>query len=283
MRDLRGRRVLVTGAARGIGLRLALRFAREGAEIVLTDLREDALPEAAEQVAATGAAVHTYPLDVTSAEAIAELRQRIHQDLGPIDVLVNNAGVVFGGAFLDVPWEQHQLTYGVNTLGMVAMTHAFLPDLIERQGHLVNIASASGFVGLPYGVTYASSKWGAVGFSDGIRLELKQLGHNVGVTTVCPSYVDTGMFAGVRPPRSTRMLRPDELADLVVRAVARNRPFVLAPWLVHTTLILRGILPFRLFDRVAEWFGVNDSMRPWRGHQASAPAEDKTPVSSPRA
>ena len=91
----------------------------------------------------------------------------MHRDGGPIDVLVNNAGLVFGGAFLDVPLERHLTTYRVNTLGLVAMTHAFLPDLMAgRDGHVVNVASASGFIGLPFGATYASSKWAVLGFSE---------------------------------------------------------------------------------------------------------------------
>jgi short-subunit dehydrogenase len=267
MRDLRGKRVLVTGGARGIGLAIARRFGGEGAEVVVTDLDRDALPAAAEAIAASGAKARTYELDVTDGAAILALKDRLHADAGPVDVLVNNAGVVFGGAFLDVPLERHFTTYRINVLGLTAVTHAFLPDLISRpDAHLVNVASASGFISLPYGTTYASSKWAVVGLSDSIRVELELQGHgHVHVTTVCPSYVSTGLFDGVKPPLLTSMLTPDNVADLTLRAVKKNKPFVLTPWLVKLAPPLKGSTPTPISDRVFWLLGVTKSMLHWRG------------------
>jgi short-subunit dehydrogenase len=182
--------------------------------------------------------------------------------------VINNAGTVFGGSFLDVPLEKHLLTYRVNTLGLVAVTHAFLPDLIARpEANLVNIASISGFVGLPFGTTYASSKWAVIGLSEGLRLELKELGHrHVAVTAVCPSYVKTGLFDGVKLPTSTDWLTPERLAQLVVRAIERNKAYLLAPSVAHLTPILKGVLPMALMDWVGGFFGINTTMSEWRGH-----------------
>ena len=105
-----------------------------------------------------------------------------------------------------------------------------------------------------------------IGFSESIRLELELQGlRHVRVTTVCPSYVDTGMFDGVRPPTTTRMLTPERLAELTIRAVRRNRLFVLAPWLVKITPPLRGILPRRLFDRISSLLGADRGMLHWKG------------------
>jgi len=271
MKDLAGKRVLITGAARGIGLEMAIRFAEAGSEIVLTDLQEDALPAAAEIVAVLGVPVHGYPLDVTDADAIQAVRDRIHGELGPIDVLVNNAGVVFGGPFADVPMEKHLLTYRVNVLGAVAMTHAFLPEMISRpEAHLVNIASASGFIGLPYGSTYASSKWAVIGFSESIRAEMDLVGHDhVGVTTVCPSYIGTGMFEGVRAPTTTKILKPEFIARRVVEAVLRDKAYVLEPWLVKLTPPLKSLLPTKLFDKVSSMLGATTGMTGWTGHETS--------------
>lgn len=285
MRTLGGKRVLVTGSAQGIGLAIATRFARAGADVVLTDLNEAALPQAAETIRAQGRQVWTYRLDVTDHEAIAATRERILDEVGPLDVLVNNAGTVFGGAFLDVPLRKHLLTYEVNALGLVAMTHAFLPDLIARpEAHLVNIASASAYIGLPFGTTYASSKWAAMGFSEGLRLELEELGHrHVHVTTVNPAYVATGLFNGAKPPRLTQFLTPEGLADDVVRGVLGNRPLVLTPSVVRTSPFFRGILPVRWFDRVGRWFGITTSMQQWRGHGAAPPPTSKPPAEPERA
>ena len=269
VRSLGGKRALVTGAASGIGKAIAGELARAGCELLLVDVNASALAATAEEFRAGGTTVRTHVVDLTDSSRILGLREQIHQDGGPIDVLVNNAGVVFGGAFLDVPLERHLTTYRLNTEALVAMTHAFLPDLIGgKDGHVVNIASAAGFIGLPFGATYASSKWAVIGFSESLALELVLQDHpHVHVTCVCPSYVATGLFAGARPPRATRFLTPERVAQLTVRAVLANRPFVRAPWLVRVTPAMKGLVPFRMFYRVAAWLGVNTSMMQWRGRR----------------
>ncbi|MGE5360239.1 MAG: SDR family NAD(P)-dependent oxidoreductase [Bacteroidales bacterium] len=273
MRDLRGKRTLITGGAAGIGRTIAERLVPEGAELVLVDLNEQSLNQTLAAVQAMGAEVSGYCLDVTDIDAIPRLRDRVHQDLGPIDILVNNAGIVYGGALLDVPLEKHLRTYRVNVEGLVAMTYAFFPDLLARpEAHLVNIASAAGLVGLPFGSTYASSKWAVIGFSESLRLELELMKrHSVKVTTVCPSYVSTGLFDGVRPPTATSMLTPEDLAEQVVDAIKRDHAYVLTPWLVRVTPVLKGVLPTRLFDAIAWSLGATSSMVHWRGHSAPQP------------
>jgi short-subunit dehydrogenase len=266
VQTIQGKRVLVTGAASGIGKAIAQRFARDGAHMILLDLNEAALGEAARAMAGA-ASVSTYRADVTDTAGLHAVRDCIHADGGPIDVLVNNAGIVFGGPFLDVPLEKHTLTFRVNVEGLVAMTHIFLPDLIGRpDAHLVNIASASGYLGLPYGTTYAASKWAVIGFSESIRLELEQQGRrHVHVTAMCPSYVSTGLFEGARPPRLTSMLTADRLADKTVQAVLSNTDVVRTPWLVAVTPFLKGILPSRLFYVTAGILGATKSMTQWKG------------------
>ena len=279
MRDLKGKRTLITGGASGIGRTIAERLVPESAELVLVDLNEQALNETLGALEALGGRVSGYFLDITDIESIFRLRDRIHEELGPIDVLVNNAGVVFGGGFLDVPLEKHLRTYRVNVEGLVAMTYAFLPDLLSRpEAHVVNIASAAGLVGLPWGTSYSSSKWAVVGFSESLRLELEMTKHEaVKVTTVCPSYVSTGLFEGARPPRTTSMLRPEELAQQVVQAIKQDEIYVLTPWLVKVTPILKGLLPTRLFDAIAWALGASSSMAEWRGRETGRPAAVPTP------
>lgn len=268
MKVLAGRRVLITGGAGGLGHSLARRFAAAGAELILTDVAEATLGDMVADFTRRGVRCSGQVLDVTDAAAIAAVREKVHAEGGPIQVLVNNAGIVHGGPFLEVPLEQHRLTYRVNVDGVVAMTHAFLGDLVgSGEGHLVNVASASGFIGLPFGSTYASSKWAVIGFSESIRLELKKLGHrHVGVTSVCPGYVDTGMFDGVRPPRLTRFLTADEVAEEVLTAVRGRKPFVLEPWLVKLTPFLANSLPQPIADLLSDAFGATTGMRTWRGH-----------------
>ena len=267
MRSLAGKRALITGGGSGIGRSLAIRFAGEGAEVHLADVNLPAAEAVAQDISAMGGRAKAWQLDVTDSSAVAAVRARLLEESGPIDVLVNNAGIVHGGAFLDVPLDRHQATFHVNTLGVVTVTHAFLPDLIGRpEAHLVNIASAAAFSGLPFGSTYAASKWAVLGFSESIRLEMAEQGRrHVGVTAVCPGYVGTGMFEGARALRLTRILTPERIADLTVRAVLANREIVMTPWVVALGPALRGIVPRRLFDWIAALFGAQTSMAGWKG------------------
>jgi all-trans-retinol dehydrogenase (NAD+) len=267
VKHLVSKRVLITGAGSGIGLALAERFAAEGAHVVLTDVDEARLEEAHGALRAAGRSAQSHRLDVTDEQSVLRARDEVHARGGPIDVLVNNAGVVFGGAFLAVPLERHLRTFAINTLGLVSVTHAFLPDLVARpEAHLVTIASASGLIGLPFGSTYAASKWAAIGFTESIRLELGRQGNaHVKVTTVCPSYVSTGLFEGARPPLTTSLLTPERLAAQIVEAVQRDSVFLRTPWLVQVTPILKSLLPTAWGDAVAAAFGATSSMERWTG------------------
>jgi short-subunit dehydrogenase len=275
MSKLDGKRVLITGGAQGIGFQMALLFATRGAEIVLADINADKLAEATSDLQSRGVSAWGGPVDVTSPESIAELRAQIAADVGPIDVLVNNAGVVFGGPFSETPLERHLKTYEVNVGGLVAMTHAFLDDLVARpEAHLVHIASASGLIGLPFGSTYASSKWAVIGFGESIRAELKLQGHkHVRHTIVCPSYIGTGMFKGAAAPKATSVLEPEYLAEKVVHAVERNQVYVLEPFMVKLTPIIKAMLPIALYDRMSSLFGADTSMAQWTGHDSAASEE----------
>jgi all-trans-retinol dehydrogenase (NAD+) len=269
MRDLTDKRVLITGGGSGIGRSLAFRFAREGADLHVADLNPGAAEEVARAIVARGGRARAWSLDVTDRAAVVEVRRRLFDQAGPIDVLVNNAGIFHGGPFLDVPLEQHMATCSVNALAVIGVTHAFLPDLLARpEAHIVTIASAAGFAGVPFGSSYAASKWAAIGFSESIRLELREQGRrHVGVTIVCPGVVDTGLFEGAHALRWSRVLTPDHVADLTVRAVRANREMVMTPWVVALGPALKGIVPRRMFDAIARIFGATTSMATWTGRQ----------------
>jgi short-subunit dehydrogenase len=260
-------RVLITGAGGGMGRLLAQRFAADGATVFATARRLEMAEQVVDTLRRQGGKAHAYVLDVSDTQSIPRLRAQLCAEHGPIDVLVNNAGIVKGGAFDDVSLADHLATLQVNFLGAMAMIHAFLPDLIARpRAHLVNISSAAGFVSLPYGTSYAASKWALNGFSDSLRLELRQRGiRQLKVTTVCPSYVDTGMFAGVRPPFGLPMLKPEPLADAIMVAVRRGQPQLRAPFLLKLVDLGKGIMPLSLWDLYARLTGISSSMISFRG------------------
>jgi len=278
MSNLEGKRVLITGGAQGIGFEMAIKFAERGAEIVLADIDEGKLVEAKAKLEERGITAWGFRVDVTNPASIASLRAQINAEAGPIDVLVNNAGVVFGGPFTKTSLDDHFKTYQVNVLGLIAMTHAFLDDLVARpEAHLVHIASASGFIGLPYGSTYASSKWAVIGFGESIRAELNLQGHeHVHHTIVCPSYIGTGMFEGAEAPKATQILEPEYLAEKVVRAVERNKLHVLEPFMVKLTPLIRDLLPTALYDRMSHLFGADTSMAHWTGRDGDAETTDES-------
>lgn len=259
-----GQCALVTGAGRGIGAALAVEFARWGARLAVTDLDLEEARRVAAGLPGDGHAA--FALDVTDRERIDDVQRTVHERLGPVQILVNNAGVVFGGEFQRVPFERHRLTLRVNTEAVLAVTHAFLGDLIgSPRGRLLQVASASGFLGLPFGASYAASKWAVVGFSESLRMELKQQGHHhVSVTALCPSYISTGLFEGVKPPRFMPILTPEAVAVRAVEATARGKRRVLMPWLARIAPLLIGA-PARVSDTVSCVLGVSTSMHTWRG------------------
>jgi all-trans-retinol dehydrogenase (NAD+) len=262
--QLRGARVVITGGARGLGLSFAREFLGRGARVVLLDRDEGELIRA---VATLGGATAGHTLEITDGPAVLAVRDRILAE-GPVDVLVNNAGVVFGGGFGEVPLAQHAATIDVNVTGVMAMTHAFLPHLETRpRAAILNVASASAFIALPFATSYAASKWAVLGFSESLDEELRERGKShVRVSVLCPSYVTTGLFDGATPAAGTWLLSPEEVAEAGVRMVEQSTARKLLPW--TSAILLAGFawVPRPLFHRVARLFGVSRSMTRWRGH-----------------
>jgi all-trans-retinol dehydrogenase (NAD+) len=272
MSSLAHRRILVTGAGRGLGNEIARQLLRLQAEVIVTDRDANRLAEAVKDLGSGGGSVFGYELDVTDGEAVLKFRDRLHREHGPLDGVVNNAGIVHGGAFLSVPVESHLQTVDINLSGVIRVTHAFLPDLIARpESYLVNLISASAIIPLPMGSSYAASKWAGLGFTESLREELKMLGHrHVRVIAVCPSYIATGLFDGAKPAAGTWMLTPETVAAKVIRSMEKYRQVVLVPWTVRLLVIAKGWLPRRAYYWFLRRIGVNTSMKEWHGRQAAA-------------
>lgn len=273
MTRIAAKHVVITGGASGIGRLMASRMADLRAAVTLLDLDEDSLARAVEQIRDAGGRARGYTCDVSDKEAVARTAREIVEEVGPVDILVNNAGVVSGGWLLDLTDQQIERTFGVDALALFWMTRAFLPAMIERDaGHIVIVASAAGLIGTCEQTDYAASKHAAVGFDEALRMELKRLAPHVRTTVVCPYYIDTGMFAGVRTrfPWLLPILKEEQVTERIIRAVEHNHQRVIIPWVVRFVPILREMLPLPIFDKLANALGVNDAMSQFRGRKTTA-------------
>ncbi len=267
MTSLKDAVLVITGAASGIGRLMALEAGVRGARVVLVDRDEAGLLQAREALTTRGSMAWTFPCDLADPGAIQATFARIEAEVGGVDVLINNAGVVGGKSLLDTSDAGLLLTFQVNALAPIRTAKAVLPGMLARgRGHLVTVASAGGLVGTTRLVDYCASKFAAVGFDDALRAELRRLGQPIRTTVVCPFYIDTGMFAGVktRLPWLLPILQPADVAQRVIRAIERDQPRLLMPWAVHLVNPLR-ILPVGWFDALMRWLGVSASMDDFRG------------------
>jgi len=271
MTDFRDNNVLITGAGSGIGRLLADRVGAAGGRAILWDVDEPALAEVGREIESRGHKVSTYRCDVSDAAAVEATARRVLDDWGRVDILINNAGVVTGKPILVAKDEEIRRTFEVNALAHFWTVRAFLPGMLERgSGHIVTVASAGGLVAAPRLCDYSASKFAAVGFDEALRLELAGAGHHIRTTVVCPYYVSTGMFEGVKTRFAWLLpiLEPEYVADRIVRAIRKNRRRLLMPRFVYTALALR-ILPVRWFDALIGFFGVSRSMDEFTGSRSA--------------
>jgi all-trans-retinol dehydrogenase (NAD+) len=268
--DFRGKNVLITGAASGIGRLMAEKIAAQQAHVVLWDLSEDDLQAVGQELGRRGQRCSTYVCDVSDREAVYATAARVLEDCGPLDVLINNAGIVSGSPLLEIPDEAIERTFRVNALALFWTTRAFLPAMIERRsGHIVTIASAAGLVGTTCLTDYCASKHAAVGFDDALRLELRHLGQDIRTTVVCPFYIATGMFEGVKSRVSWLLpiLDPDSVTAKIVRAIRKQRRRVFLPPVIASIYFAR-LFPTWLFDALMRALGVTRSMDEFKGRSA---------------
>jgi all-trans-retinol dehydrogenase (NAD+) len=267
MKTLENKNVIITGGASGIGKKMALRLARLGANLAIIDIDETRLTNTEKEMGAFSARILTYRCDVSQKNQIEQIAGRIKKDFNFIDILINNAGVVTGKPILDTRFEDLKKNFDTNLMAVIWMTIQFLPEMIARNsGSVVNVASAAGLIGVPGMADYCAAKFGVVGFSEALRLEMKKFGYTgVKVNCICPSFTTTGMFAGVKPPLFSPWLDPDRLADQIVRTIVRGRAYLKVPFMVKLVPFFK-CLPTSLLDRIGKIMGLDRVMDNFRGH-----------------
>jgi len=267
--DVRGKVVLITGGAGGIGKSLARRFLAGGAVVVLWDINAQSLASAKKDLTSAGGKVFTHALDISDRAAVDEAAKRVRSEAGDVDILDNNAGIVAGGDFLEVSEDSLSRTISVNVNAVIWCTRAFLPSMVAKgSGHIIMMASAAGLLGVPGMAAYSASKHAVIGLAESLRLELRKKGaHGVKMTIVCPSFVNTGMFDGVKPPLLTPWLEPEELTGKIYEAVLAGRLYVREPFMVKLIPALKGLPSTAAIDWLGRILGMDASMDHWTGRR----------------
>ncbi|MFE3544091.1 SDR family oxidoreductase [Nocardia sp. NPDC059177] len=239
--ETRGRVIAITGAARGIGLAIARQLAEAGARVAIGDLDEAAAKAAAAELPGTAAG---FALDVTDSDSFTAFIDAVEQQWGPVDVLVNNAGVMWVGRFDEEPESATRRQLDVNLHGVIRGVRIAAPRMRKRgRGHIVTVASAASKLAPPGEASYAATKHGVFGYLSAVRAELH--GSGVELSVVMPTVVDTELAVGTSSG-SVAMLTPEDVASAVAGVIARPRFAVTVPREVSLLITLTGLLPDKL-------------------------------------
>ena len=267
--------VVITGAGSGIGRLMALRIVEEGGRVAIWDINGEAAQTTADMANAQVGADPSDPkaiaftVDVTDNAAVQRAAAETIEALGRVNVLINNAGVVSGAPFEDLTEQQIRRTFAVNVLSLFWTTKAFMPALKKQQrAAIVTVASAAGIVAVARQTDYAASKFAAVGFTNSLRSELKKAGSHIRTLTVCPYYIDTGMFEGVTTkfPLLLPILKEQAVADRIVEAVAKGRERLIMPPFAAVAGFVAA-LPPKIADPIYGIFGLNEGMDHFTGRK----------------
>jgi NAD(P)-dependent dehydrogenase (short-subunit alcohol dehydrogenase family) len=255
-RWLGGKVVAITGGARGIGRTTAQALVRKGCRVAIGDLHLDL----AEQTAAElGGGTIALPLDVTDRSSFASFLDAVDRELGPIDVLINNAGIMPVTAFREEADDSIRRQIDINVYGLITGTQLAIERMLPRHtGHIVNVASSAGKAGVPGIATYSGTKHAVVGFTEAIRAELRDSG--IEFSCVMPVTVNTALTEGVADTRGVKKVEPEEVADEIVDALEMPRFDIFIPRSLKFTLAAGSLLPRRWREAVARLMGVDKIM-----------------------
>jgi short-subunit dehydrogenase len=263
MTIIKGKTVLLTGASRGLGVYMARNLAKEQATVVCVSRSESGLAQTCAEINALGSKAISIPFDVKNLEGLSSLAQQVNEVAGPVDILINNAGIEIHRIFADYSLEEIQSVLTTNLLSVMELTRQFLPSMLERRsGHIVNIASLAGKKGVAYSSIYSASKAGLIMWTDAIRQELAASG--IKVSAICPGYVcEAGMTVDscVPIPKLAGASKPINVANAIIKAIKRNEVEVI----INENVILEyftkqmfaiGQISPRLVDHMYRWMGV---------------------------
>lgn len=275
---IKGTNVLITGGASGIGRIMGRICLEKGASsLIVWDINQANIDKTEAELSDVKPAeagvskgqIHSYIVNVSDPQAIKSAYEKVKSEVGEVDILVNCAGIVRGNNTFDKQTVQDiDLTMDINANAPMYVALAVLPDMLRRdRGHVCNIASAAGMLGVPKLSVYCASKWAVIGWTESMRVELKQARSHVRVTSVAPYFINTGMFDGVNS-KVFPILDPEKTAAKIIRAVEVGKSFRGIPFAYHFIRIWQGLLPNFLFDFIfGKVFGVYSVMDHFTGRR----------------
>jgi short-subunit dehydrogenase len=273
--QLRSRNALVTGAAGGVGGYICRALAAEGVNLALSDLPEAPQQTLLDELSGRTIAVESVPANVADRGELRDLPALAAEAIGPLDILVNCAGLEFAGPFLDRSEGEITALIDVNLTATLLLTRRVLPGMLDRgRGHVVNIASMAGKIPSPMLATYSATKHGVVGFTRALRYDLED--SPVGASAICPGFVArAGMFgrlSGVQnPPPPMRPIEPEQVADAVIAAIRHDRPEVVVNGPGVKPLIALSAVAPALFAKLTRFGRAEDFSESFMAAKEAAP------------
>lgn len=230
MQSLKGKTALITGGSRGLGKAIALALATEGVNVAITGRNEDLLKSVVKELEEKGVKSSYAVFDVSNKKEVYENLNQLQKDFGTFDILVNNAGIAAFGGVLDMDDEQWEDIVRTNLLGPYYVSKSVVPSMVEKKsGDIINISSTAGLKGNAATSAYSASKFGLIGMSESMMLELRK--HNIRVTTLTPSTIASDMSKEVlkiTDGNPEKVLQPEDFAELVADLLKLNKRAMLA-------------------------------------------------------
>lgn len=265
--NFKDKTILITGGASGIGKIMARKALEKGAnKVIIWDINQLNLELTIKELSAFGQVVGIQ-CDLSNFESIKNAFDQTITTYSYIDALINNAGVIVGKNFDEHSIEEIDFTMQINANAPMYLVQLFLPILKTRKdAHVCNIASSAGLISNPKMSVYVASKWSLLGFSDSIHIEFKRQNLPIGVTSVTPYFINTGMFDGVKS--IIPILDPEKVSTKIIRGIEKNKRFVSMPWTIRMIRFLQAALPASWFDKIAgDWMGIYHAMDAFKGRK----------------
>jgi len=265
-KDVNGQVVLITGAGGGIGRLLAIGLAKLGATIICWDVAKQANEETVRLIKQNDGAAFGYHIDLTKKSEIYRVASLVKTEIGKVDILINNAGIVTGKSILACSDEQIARTFDVNVMAQFWTIKSFLPEMLQKnKGHIVNIASLAGLNGINRLVDYCSSKFAVVGLSESLDMELKVENHTgVKTTVICPFFVATPLFAGIKS-KFVPVLTAEKVVEDTINAILTEQAFCIVPSYLILIQFVKNTVSTKAFEQMAYLFGMDQTMNDFEG------------------